>query len=68
MKTFGVVFAYNGEDLLDEVVANDEEEAIMIFANKMGHEFYKDEWYILHIGEAPYIVTDTMNLITVFAY
>lgn len=68
MKTFGVVFANNGEDLLDEVIANDEEEAIEIFANNMGHEFYNDEWYILHIGKAPYLATDTMNLITVFAY
>jgi hypothetical protein len=68
MKKFGVVFANNGEDLLDEIIANDEDEAIRIFANKMGHEFYKDEWIIYHIGSAPYLCTDYLNMITVFAY
>jgi hypothetical protein len=68
MKTFGVVLANNGEDLLDEIIANDEDEAIRIFANKMGHEFYKDEWIIYHIGSAPYLCTDYLNIITVFAY
>lgn len=67
MKTFGIVIADNGEDLLDEIIANDEEEALKIFADNH-HEFYKDEWIIRHIGIAHYLITDTVNLITAFEY
>lgn len=67
MQKFGIVIADNGEELLDEVVANSEEEALKIFADNH-HEFYKDEWIIGHIGTAPYLLTDTVNVITAFAY
>lgn len=67
MKTYGVVFANDGEQLLDEIKAHDADEAISIFANKMGHEYYDNEWTIYHMG-FPYLVTDTLNLITVFEY
>lgn len=64
-RRFGIVFADNGEELLDEISADDEKHALEIFADKH-HEFYKDEWHISYIGSAPYLVTDTVNVITAF--
>ena len=66
-RTFGVVFADNGEELLDEILANDEEDALIIFVNNH-HEYYKENWHICYKGSAPYLVTDTMNVITSFMY
>ena len=66
-RKYGIVFANNGEDLLDEIFTNDEENALEIFADNH-HEFYNEEWYIHYIGSAPYLVTDTCNLITAFCY
>ncbi len=69
MKTYGIVFADNPEFLLSEVKANSLDGAINLFANNiMDDSCYNKEWTIYHVGDIPYIVTDTLNLITAFEY
>ena len=67
MKKYGIVLADNGQQI-GFIVADNMDNAIRKFGNKLPKWAYNFRWMYAHIGSAPYIVTDTGIQITAFEY
>ncbi len=64
---YGIVNADNGQQI-GFIPADSMRAALEKFAEKMPAWAYEKNWMFAHIGDAPYIVTDTVTIITAFEY